>query len=479
MKQAIHIFLKDLRGLWIQVATLMLVIGIFALVDITNTNPGGTMFTLIVGAAVWFLIARAVHQESLPGENQFWLTRPYERNSLLISKLLMAACIIIVPLFAADCIILLAQSLPLAENLGGLVLRQFIVAGWLVLPPFAVATVTRSITEDILVWIAGLAIAGLGYFPGSYIPDFRSSNEKYLILVALALMLAAIWRQYFTRGTKLGRALIAAAVLLPVLPFPESAALAIEGLRNNPATARISIAPQSQSIAEPARAGIFDMHCAPLAVSVEGMRPGWRLNLMSQQDTFTTAGGKTHSGPWWPTGFLTPKTEYENSPGISWWTFNICLNSAGLRELGSGPLAVHTSVAFAVLAENPPIRIEASLNPFRVQGVGTCQFQYGLPFRHNYELDCKAPVWFPQQGRVVMDSNDSWSSGISTVPYPWIPLNLLPGISPVYKWDTLPMNAQIRDTIAQHGQIEFRTATRIAVLRRELTVKEALFQPTQ
>ena len=116
----------------------------------------------------------------MPGENQFWLTRPYERNSLLISKLLMAVCIVVVPFFVADCVILLAQSLPLSENLGGLILRQFIVAGWLVLPPFAIASVTRSITEDIMVWIAGIAIAGLSYFPGSYIPDFRSTNKKYL-----------------------------------------------------------------------------------------------------------------------------------------------------------------------------------------------------------------------------------------------------------------------------------------------------------
>lgn len=60
-----------------------------------------------------------------------------------------------------------------------------------------------------------------------------------------------------------------------------------------------------------------------------------------------------------------------------------------------------------------------------------------------------------------------------------MPLNLLPGISPVYKWDTLPMDIQIRDTIAQHGQIEFRTETRIAVLRRELIVKEARFVSNQ
>src|ERR1700722_9173646 len=108
MKQAVHIFLKDLRALWIQVTTLMLAIGIYAVVDITitDTNLSSALFTIAVGAAVWLLIARTVHQESLPGENQFWLTRPYERSSLLISKFLMALCIVTVPFFLADCIIL-------------------------------------------------------------------------------------------------------------------------------------------------------------------------------------------------------------------------------------------------------------------------------------------------------------------------------------------------------------------------------------
>jgi hypothetical protein len=466
MKQAIHIFLKDLRALWIQVATLMLAIGIYALVDITsaNDNPGGAIFSLVVGAAVWFLIARAVHQESLPGENQFWLTRPYERNSLLISKFLMALCIVIVPFFLADCVILLAQSLPFAANLGGLVLRQFIVAGWLVLPPFAIATVTRSITEDIMVWIAviGITIAGLDYS--------HAFNERYLVLVALALMLAAIGRQYFTRGTKASRALMAIAVLLPLLPFPVPAALAIEGLQNDPATSGISLVADSESIAEQPRAGMSYMHCAPLPVSVKGMQPGWRLTLRGQEDTFT-AGGKTRSVERGSTGWLPARFDFEGGSGA----ISACLNAPGLQDVGTGPLTLHTSVELAVLAEDPPVRIKATLNPFSVPGIGTCQFQPGIDFRRNYELACKSPVWFPRQGRVIVGSVDSWSPVISTFPYPWAPMNLLPGISPVYKWDTLPPDTQIREAIANGGEIEFKTATPIAILRRELTVKEVRF----
>ena len=463
MKQAIHIFLKDLRALWIQVTTLMLAIGVHALMDITITdsNLGGALFTVVVGAAVWLLIARTVHQESLPGENQFWLTRPYERNSLLVSKFLMALCIVIVPFFLADCIILLAQSLPFAANFGGLVLRQIVVAGWLILPPFAIATVTRSIAEDVMAWIAVIAILSS--------KDAGPFDDRYhLVLLAEALMLAVASRQYLTRTTKSSRALIAFAVLLPVRPFPVPAAFAIEGLQNHPATSRISLAANSASIAEATGAGASDVHCVPLAFSVEGIQPGWRLARLGQEDTFS-AGGKTRSLGWRTTGSQPTNIYLRSGSGV----VSECLNASGLRDLGTGPYAVHTSLALAVFAEDPPIRIKATLNPFSVPGIGTCQFQVGILFRRNYELACKAPVWFPRQGRVTVGSE--WSPVISAYPYSWAPMNLLPGISPVFKWVTIPIDRPIREALANGGDIEFKTATPIAVLRRELTVKEVRF----
>jgi hypothetical protein len=54
-------------------------------------------------------------------------------------------------------------------------------------------------------------------------------------------------------------------------------------------------------------------------------------------------------------------------------------------------------------------------------------------------------------------------------------MKLLPGISPVYRWVTLPMDNKIREAMASGGEIVFKTVTRIAVLRRELTVKEVRF----
>ena len=70
---------------------------------------------------------------------------------------------------------------------------------------------------------------------------------------------------------------------------------------------------------------------------------------------------------------------------------------------------------------------------------------------------------------------DSWKIEISLFRYPWMPMNLLPGMSPVYKWVTMPMDIQIRDAIANGGQIEFSPERQIAMIRREVEVKEVRF----
>ena len=41
---------------------------------------------LLLPIAAWVLIARVIHAEALPGTQQFWLTRPYSRGSLLAAR---------------------------------------------------------------------------------------------------------------------------------------------------------------------------------------------------------------------------------------------------------------------------------------------------------------------------------------------------------------------------------------------------------
>ena len=157
----------------------------------------------------------------------------------------------------------------------------------------------------------------------------------------------------------------------------------------------------------------------------------------------------------------------------------VCLSSAGLEELGTGvPLAVHSRIALGVFAQDQPITIPASLEPFEVPSVGRCQLQYSSG-TERYILSCKSAVRFPRDGWISIGPKDSGNLKISAFRYPWIPMNLLPGMSPVYKWVTLPMDNQIREALATGGQIKFRTETRIAVLERDVSLSGVQFWPAQ
>ncbi len=48
--------------------------------------------------AWWFLVSLAVYGEPLPGNRQFWITRPYRWTSLLGAKLLFIVAFVSFPL---------------------------------------------------------------------------------------------------------------------------------------------------------------------------------------------------------------------------------------------------------------------------------------------------------------------------------------------------------------------------------------------
>ena len=81
MKQALHIFRKDVDALRIEIGVFVLLALAFGWTKIHVSNDEWTDPLIVLAAS--FLIARAVHADALPGDRQFWLTRPYTRMSLL------------------------------------------------------------------------------------------------------------------------------------------------------------------------------------------------------------------------------------------------------------------------------------------------------------------------------------------------------------------------------------------------------------
>src|SRR5205085_8143596 len=99
MKQAVHILRKDILYLRNE---LTLFLGLAVLYAWSATHfPTPIWSEALLDLMAANLIARLVHAEALPGDRQFWTTRPYSRGSLVSAKLLGIAVLVNLPIFAA------------------------------------------------------------------------------------------------------------------------------------------------------------------------------------------------------------------------------------------------------------------------------------------------------------------------------------------------------------------------------------------
>lgn len=247
MRQALHIFKKDARHLWFEIAIVLVVTAAFAFVGVgrafrlddprANRSVAWTMAQILMPLAWWILIARVVYSETLPGDRQFWTTRPYRWMSLLGAKLLFITIFVNLPWFLADMIILRAYGFAPGTELAGLFAAQLLMAVAFLLPVAAVCAVTTGFVQllsasfvlliVVLVWNTVVPQLALGATWGAldWITDY------YSILVAgFGALVILIW-QYARRKTWPNRTVAAAAAIAALVGaalIPWTSAFAVQ-----------------------------------------------------------------------------------------------------------------------------------------------------------------------------------------------------------------------------------------------------------
>lgn len=231
MEQALHIFRKDVRYLRYEIAITLIAVIAFTIAGANHISTIGVFLPVLW----WFLIARAVHAEPLPGYRQFWITRPYERKSLFGAKVLFILSFVNLPLLIADAAILLAAGFSFAHHLGGLLWAQVLITVAFVLPAAAFAVMTSGLAElviatllivvGILLWLSGLLLrGGSPWFELEWIRTYCLIAE-----LAAAAGIVVLW-QYARRNTIATRfVMVGAAVVLlasySLLPWTPAFAL--------------------------------------------------------------------------------------------------------------------------------------------------------------------------------------------------------------------------------------------------------------
>ena len=177
---------------------------------------GGFLITF-APVAWWVLLTRLVQIESLVGDRQWWITKPYEWGDLLMAKLLFVAAFVVAPLFVAELAMLAIGGFKPYEHLPSLGFNLLWTVCLIVLPLMAVATVTASFGKTTLT-ILGIAVAAvvlqvvLQFSRGT---GFTAPAGPWIaFIVGVCVVAAAIVWQYATRQVWIARGLLVLMVVL-------------------------------------------------------------------------------------------------------------------------------------------------------------------------------------------------------------------------------------------------------------------------
>src|ERR1700674_297743 len=175
MNQILHIFKKDARRHWPEILISVALLALFTRHELhpwQNTNAFSSLspyFFILAGHYItpatilfWaFLIIRVVQGESLVGDRQWWVTKPYEWWNLLAAKLLFILILISVPLFHVPLLLLHQFGFPILPNLSTLLLTQLALYFVLFLPALLLASLTKNFGQ-LLLTAACILLIGAG-----------------------------------------------------------------------------------------------------------------------------------------------------------------------------------------------------------------------------------------------------------------------------------------------------------------------------
>jgi hypothetical protein len=234
MRQALHIFKKDVRYLRYELSLVVLFAGAFAAMHLRATN--GLLNQSWLPEIFWFigvasLLGRLLLAEAIPGDRQFWITRPYRWKSLLGAKLLFIVAFVNLPIFLVHVIILIIDGFPLASSVPGLLWSQLLLFTFL-LPFAAFATLSNAKPFLMILFCIAAAIWELSMSGDAGALTGVAWVGKSIALIALfAPAIVILLIQYQSRRTVLSRWVAAGGITVSALVFvalPWPVAFAIE-----------------------------------------------------------------------------------------------------------------------------------------------------------------------------------------------------------------------------------------------------------
>jgi hypothetical protein len=402
MRQALRILMKDVRHLWPRVAIFIVLAAVYAYIEVLfPSNPmlvfaeGTCGFLLAIAAG--FVVLSVVQEDRLMGDSQFWLTRPYSRWSLVLSKTLFVLVLLCLPVLLMQMAALAGAGLSVEHYLPMLLWRQLRFAGTLLLPVAALATVTSSLAEfvtgmlgaAVLLYGTGLGLIRLVTLDSLAWGSVEPFISSYKGITAACLGATACGLQYFRRATLPARWLVAASILLPTFfgaIFSWGDAFARLARQSSPLNTTALVLtldpgrdPHTKPHGDSFQWGQTDgLVAINIPIQVTGIPAGLQAFSERAQVTLAAPGGQSWSSRWDSLNRIYSVTQGDINKGQvlpgdggPYWLY-VNMDRAFYSKFLTTPIYVQVTVAFTVLGQPTTTKLSISNRRQSLPGDGFC-----------------------------------------------------------------------------------------------------------
>lgn len=427
MSQILHIFLKDARRFWGEIFLSVAITAIFAWFY-PNTWLGpdqvhhamgnhaavnyelqafGELLIVLVPITWWLLIARVVHAETLVGDRQFWLTRPYEWPKLLAAKFLFLLAFLDLPIFIAQCALLAEAGFNPFSFIPGLLYNLMLLSVVIVLPIFALSTVTSNFARMTLtilgvflgVVFLGFVVTHLTRSHHTAVPNDSLASALSAFFSGLAFVVCAvvILLQYAQRRVWLARTMLYGIPALLLLASPLTSGIETHHPRidqNYPVNANTPFQLDYHPLM-PGQFPAFETYpdTGEVVVRVPLEATGVASGTVLVPDAVkleVEAPDGTHWTSEWE-GTAMPKFFADTRDGDA----EIPMPHAIYQQLKTMPLTLHLSVAMTVAKTASVTQIDLPDDDFSVPGFGVCTPDSMFLLHRSTNLTCRSALREP------------------------------------------------------------------------------------
>ena len=228
MRNALYIFRKDVRHLWPRAVPLLAITGLLGVIECRPLvpDPISNLLRSFWLLALAFLAASLIQQEALPGDCQYWITRPYSRTDLLAAKASFLAAFAGLPLLMMEAISIAANGGSPWRHIPLLLTATLIFAGGACVFVGALASVTGNLAHFVAGFLPAVGLVILGQVianSNGNTADWGSLEWIRTAVLGGVVVIAAavvVFLQYSRRRTLVSRCVLGAAVVVAAaIPF--------------------------------------------------------------------------------------------------------------------------------------------------------------------------------------------------------------------------------------------------------------------